>query len=256
MPAGQCKLRAFIVIERRWRPALIHMAIRAFCYASVFGGKLAAVRVYVACFAILWGSLELNFVGSGQSFVALAAHNDSMRSRQREFCFRMVESTYVNPGASAVARFAAERRSICFFRRHAIFKFTLVGIGVARSACAVLKMEWQNFVYSSAQACLVAFRAGYGHVGSGQHEMSLLVLGDSKCGAMKILYRVAIFATVLVGRGGKLFIVFILMAICARRELHFVLRIFSGWRVAFVAGNSRMLAFERILRCRVLFHSE
>lgn len=255
MPAGQCKLRALIVIERRWRPALIYMAIRAFCY-SVFGGKLAAMRVCVACFAILGGSLELDFVSSGQSFVALAAHNDSMRSSQREFCFRMVESADVNPGTSAVARFAAERRSIRFFRRHAIFKFALVGIGVARGACAVLKMKWQNFVCSSAQACLVAFRAGCSNVRTGQHEMSLLVLGDSKGRAVKILYRVAILTTVQVGSGGELFVVFILMAIRARRKLHIVLGIFSGWGVTFVTSYGCMFAVERILRCRVLFHSE
>ena len=149
MPSGQCKLRTFIVIECRRRPALVHMAIRAFCYA-ILGGKLAAVRIRVTRFAIVWCSLELDFVRSGQGLVALAAHHDPMRSRQREFCFRMVESADVDPGACAVARFATERRSIRFFRRHAIFEFTLVGIGVARCACAVLKMEGQYFVCSSA----------------------------------------------------------------------------------------------------------
>lgn len=205
------------------------------------------MRVRVACFAILGGSLELDFVSSGQCFVALAAHNDSMRSSQRKFCFRMVKSTDVDPGARAVARLATERRSIRFFRRHAIFKFALVGICVARGACAVLKMEGQNFVCSSAQPCLVAFRAGDSHVRSDEREMRLLVLGDGKCGAVEILYRVAILATVQVGSGGKLFIVFILMAICARREFHFVLRIFSGRRVAFIASHGRMLAIQRIL---------
>ncbi len=130
------------------------------------------------------------------------------------------------------------------FRRHAIFKFTLVRIGVARGACAVRKMERHNFVGSSAEACLVAFHAGNGHVRPGQHEMSLLVLGNRKGGAMKVFYRVAILTTILVGSGGKLFVVFILMAIRARREFHFVLCIFSGRRVAFVAGNGCMLSIS------------
>jgi hypothetical protein len=49
---GQGELRALIVIECRGRPALIDVAIRAFCN-SILGGKLVAMRICVAGFAIL-----------------------------------------------------------------------------------------------------------------------------------------------------------------------------------------------------------
>lgn len=80
------------------------MAIRTFC-DSVLRGKLAAVRIGVASFAILCGSLELNFVRARKRLVALATHHYSMSTGQRKFCFRMVKSTDVDPGPGAVARF-------------------------------------------------------------------------------------------------------------------------------------------------------
>lgn len=129
-------------------------------------------------------------------------------------------------------------------------------IGVAGGACAVRKMEGQNFVRSSAEACLVAFGASNSHVRTGQHEVCFLVLGDCIGRAVKIFYGVAIFATILVGSGRKLFVVLVLMAIRARREFHFVLRVFSGRSVALVARNSCMFAIERILRCGVLYYTE
>src|SRR5665213_3979457 len=63
VPASQCKLRALIVIECRWRPALVGMALRAFGY-SIFRSKLAAMRIHVARFAILRCAFELNFVSA------------------------------------------------------------------------------------------------------------------------------------------------------------------------------------------------
>ena len=83
-------------------------------------------------------------------------------------------------------------------------------------------MEWQNLVRSSAKACLVALRTGDGHVGSSQHEASVLVLGDGERRAMKVLHGMAILATVQVGSRGELLAMRILMAIRACGELHFV----------------------------------
>ena len=60
----QRELSTFIVVERRGRPALIHVAIPAFC-DPVLGHKLAAVRIRVAGFAIRRRTFELNLMRTG-----------------------------------------------------------------------------------------------------------------------------------------------------------------------------------------------
>ena len=251
----QRELSAFIVVKRRGRPALVHMAIPTFC-DSVLGRKLAAVRIRMAGFAILRRSLELNLVRTGGHLVAFVTCGRAMRSQQCKFCFRMVEASNVDPGSGAVAGFAAQGGSIGALLRHALLEFSLVGIHVAGGARPVLEMERQNLVRSSGKAGFVALRAGDGHVSPGQHKAGVLVLGNGERRAMKVLYGVAILAAVLVRRGGKLLVMRILMAIRAGRELHFVDRVFSGRRVAFVAGHGRMFSFQRIVRSRVLLHAK
>ena len=127
---------------------------------------------------------------------------------------------------------------------------------VAGGACAVLKMERQNLVRSSAQSCFVALGTGNGNVSSSQHEMRFLVLGNREGRSVNILYRMAVFAAVQVRRGGKLLVMLILVAIRASREFHFVLSILAGWGVALVTSNGSVFSIERIFRCRVFFYAE
>jgi len=155
-----------------------------------------------------------------------------------------------------VACFAAQCGSIGALLRHALLEFAFVGVRVAGGASAVLEMEGKDLVCSAAESRFVTFRAGYCHVGAGQHKARVLVLGNRERRAMEILYGVAILAAVLVGSGGKLLVVCVLMAIRTGRELHFVNGIFAGRRVAFVARDGGMLSFERIVRSRVLLHAE
>lgn len=79
MSPRQRELSAFIVVERRGRPALIHMAIPAFC-DSVLGHKLAAVRIRVAGFAIRRRPFELNLMRAGKHFVTFATRNRAVSS--------------------------------------------------------------------------------------------------------------------------------------------------------------------------------
>ena len=253
--ACQRELSAFVVVERGGRPTLIHVTIPAL-RDSVFRGKLAAVRICVAPFAILRRSLELNLLAARERLVAFVACNGAMSSDQGKFGFRVVEAADVDPGPGAVARFAAQRGPIGALLGHALLEFALVGIGVAGGACAVFEMERQNLVRSSAQARFVTLRAGDGHVRPGQHKAGVLVLGNGERRAMKVLYGVAILATILVRGGGKLLVMRILVAIGAGREFHFVDGVFAGWRMAFVAGDDRMLPLERIMRRRVFLDAK
>ena len=179
-----------------------------------------------------------------------------MCTDQSKFRFRMVEAANVDPGACAVARFATERNSVGALLRHALLEFSLVDIFVAGGAGAVGKMERQNLVGSSGEAGFVALRAGNGHVGPGEHEACVLVLCNRERGAMKVLYGVAILATVLVRRGGELLVMRILVAIRTRSELHFVDRILTSGRVTFVTSYCGMFTFQRIVRSRVFFNAK
>lgn len=60
-------------------PAQIHVAIPALGN-SILGNKLAAVRICMAGFAILWRSLELNFVGAGERFVTFVTRDPAVSS--------------------------------------------------------------------------------------------------------------------------------------------------------------------------------
>src|SRR6202166_902318 len=67
--ACQRELSAFVMVKCGRRPALFQMTISAL-RDSVLGGKLAAVGIRVAAFAILGRALKLNFVGAGKQLVA------------------------------------------------------------------------------------------------------------------------------------------------------------------------------------------
>ena len=108
---GQREFSPFIVVEPRGRPALIHMTIPAFC-DSVLGHKLAAMRIRVAGFAIRRRSFELNLMRAGKRLVTFVTSSRAVSSDQGKFCFRMIETADVDPGAGAVARFAAQCSSI------------------------------------------------------------------------------------------------------------------------------------------------
>jgi hypothetical protein len=253
--ACQGKLSALIVVERGGRPTLIHMAVPA-PGDSVFRSELARVRIRMAGFAILRRSLELNLVRIGRHFVTLITCNRSMTSEQREFCFRMIEASDIHPGPGTMAGFATECDAIRSFLRHAVFEFAFMRIGVACGAGGVREMESQHLVGPAAKAGLVTLGARHRDVRTGQYEMGVLVLRDGEGGAMKVFYRVAIFAAILVGNCCELVVMRIFMAICARSELHFVNGFLAGWRVAFVTGDGGVLSLQRIMGRRMFLHAK
>ena len=256
VPSGQRELRALIVIKRGRRPPLVHMAILALGDPSFLGRELRPVRIRVAGFAFLRRPFELNLVGARKHLMAFVTGHRAMRPQQRKFRFRMIEAANVDPGFGVVAGFAALRRSIGPLGRHALLEFALVDILMAGRAGAVLEMERLNLVRSSVEARLVALRAGHRHVRPGQHEVGLLVLGNGERRTMKILYRVAVLATVLVGRRRELLVMRVLVAIRARREFHFVERVLARRQVALVASHGRMFSFQCVMRRGVLFYAK
>ena len=255
VPTSQREFCSLIVIKGRWLPGLRDMAVRASGHA-ILGRKLASVRIGMAGIAILSSSLELNLVRARKSLVTFAAGDNAMRSHQIEFRLGVVEPMNINPGAHVVAGFASQGRSVRPACGHPIVELSFVRIGVACRAGAVFKMERQNFVLASPQADLVAFRASDGGMRAGQGEARLHVLGNRIRGAVEVLHRVAVFATILIRRRGELVVMRVLMAIRACREFHFINRVLAGRRMALVAGDRGVLALQRVAGRGVLFHSK
>ena len=173
------------------------------------------MRVGMACFAILRRSFELDVVRPLNRFVAIVAADDAVPPNQCELCFRMVEISNVNPRPSVMACLTPDGSAIGASQDHAILKLTFMGIGVARRAGPILKMEREDFVRPSSQANLVAIRAGNSDVRSGQHEPCILVFHNREGRLVKILDGMASLATVLIRSRCELFVVCILVAIGA-----------------------------------------
>lgn len=255
MSSLQGKWRPFIVIEGRRRPPLDDVTIRALC-DPVLRDELATMRVGMARFASLRCPFELDLMRALNRLMTVAARHRAVSPHERKFRLRMIEALYLDPGSRGVARLAAQRGPIGVPLRHAFLELTLVGIGVARRAGTIFEMERQDFVRSSAQTGLVAVRAGNGRMNSGKGKTRVLVLRNREGRAMKVSYRVAILATILVGCSGELLVMGVLVAIRAGREFDFILSVLARGCMALLARDGRMFSLQRIVRGGVLFHAE
>lgn len=188
--------------------------------------------------------------------MAFAARYCAVGPDQRELGFGMVEAIDVCPGANVMAGFAAEGGAVGAFASHAIVELTLVGILVAGGAGAILEMEGKNLVGASTQAGLVAIGAGDSYVSAGQSETRGLVLGDGIRGTMEIDDGMAVFAAIVVWRGGELVVVSVLVAIEAGGEFHFVDGVFARGNMALGAFHLYVFSLERIAGRVMFLHAE
>ncbi len=188
--------------------------------------------------------------------MAIATRDGAVRPFERKFRFRMVEAWDIDPRARIVAGLAAQRGPVGTTLGHTFVELTLVNIHVASRTRAVIKVEWQDLIRSSAKAQLVTIRAGDRGVRPCKHETRVSVLRDRECRTMKILYGMAVLATILVRRRGELPVVGVLVAIQALRELHLVKGVLTRRKVAFFTCNAGMLSLQWIVRCRMFFHAK
>ena len=91
----QGEMRPGVMVEGGGHPALRIVAVRTRCLPGL--GKLAVMGILVAIFADLRSVLELYFLFADLHLVTITAFDGPMRSKQREFGFRMVEATHVGP---------------------------------------------------------------------------------------------------------------------------------------------------------------
>jgi len=89
------EVRSRVVIKSGRNPALDVVAVPATGLTSLC--ELGSVRIRVAVFADLRGSLELSLAGAGRGFVTCGAGNGAMCAKERELGFRMIETAHVRP---------------------------------------------------------------------------------------------------------------------------------------------------------------
>lgn len=131
-----------------------------------------------------------------------------------------------------------------------------MGIAVASRTSAILEVERQDLVGPAAQAGLMAFRAGDSGMGPGKRESRIAVLCNRERRTVKIFDDMAVLATILVRRCGKLLVMGVLVTIHAGREFDLIDSVLARGRVAFLASDSCVFSFQRIVGGRVLFHAK
>src|SRR5258706_10606634 len=113
------------MIEGRRDPALNHVTVLTRGYA-VLCGELASVDVGMAGIAIFWDPLELDFMGTREGLVAIAASDHAMSPDQIEFGLGMVEAFHIDPRAHIVASLAPLGCAVRAQKSLSIFEFTFV----------------------------------------------------------------------------------------------------------------------------------
>ena len=103
----------------------------------------------------------------------------------------------------------------------------MVWIDMARRATHILETEGKNLVAAASRSNLVAFRASYRGMGPAKREACVAMFGDAEAGTMEIQNTMAILAAVLIRSRSELAVVFVLVAVCAGCEFHFVDSVFA-----------------------------
>ena len=168
----------------------------------------------------------------------------------------MIEARQVRPRLHVVARFASFCGAVRSSLGHLLIEFAAMRILVTTSAGTVAEMIGHGFCILSLTAGPMTFRARYGQMSPRKRIAALLMLRNGVAGWAKSSYGVALFASVLVGSCCELPLMSIAMAVRAFRVCNSVSGRRPSRHVAFVAGNGRVLAFQRVRAHGVLFDSE
>ncbi len=129
-------------------------------------------------------------------------------------------------------------------------------IFVTSGAGAVVKLEKHDFGELWRGTLFMAFDAGCWQMGPGQRKTRFLVLGESKCRRTITPEVVAQLALIQIRRGGKLSLVFILVAVRAFRKLDPVQRVFAFGDMASIALHFGVLELQGVRRLGMLLHAK
>ena len=179
-----------------------------------------------------------------------------MCPEKRKLRFRVVKTADIRPGPRVVTRFAAKWRPIRPLLRHAILELAMMNILMTACTSHVFENEGQDLVRSAGGAHFVAIVTGDRGVRPSQLEACLLVHGHGESRLVEILYGMAILASISVGRGSKLMVMWVFMAIKAGREFDLVDGVLARGEMALVALHLDVLALQRVGRSVVFLDAK
>lgn len=234
----QRKRSSHFVVEGGRHPAHGVVTIRAARLAVL--GELPGVNVGVTILASFRRPFECDFVSPDSSLVAGTAGNRAVGANQRKIRFRVIEAFCVNPRPHAMASLATHGRAVSGAQRHLNIELAMMRIRVASRATSILKIEWQGLIETRTDNFFVTIDAGNHGMSAFERKARFLVHRNRKSGPVKIVYRVAAFATILVGSLGELSIMNILVTIEALVELNLIYRVRPGWNMALRAFHAGM----------------
>jgi len=137
--AAQWKIRSPIVIEKRGFP--LYGVVAVGTAGKLAFGKLLAVNVFVAIFALCRGRPEIHVDQFGpkvRRLVALDASGGAMRAQQRKRGPRVIEAGEFLPRLCRVAGFAPGGDSVGAQLLHGFLELAVVRVSVATGAVQVL----------------------------------------------------------------------------------------------------------------------
>ena len=246
----QRELGALVVIEERGFPFRRVMAVHARRHAGLL--KLLAMRVFVASFALERRRREVRlhqFRLHVWRLVAIDTGRCLVRPGQHKVRLAVVKALDILPVLGGVAGLATRWRSIRPRLLHALGELVVVRVLVTGLAIQIIPVIEHHRLGLGVRVLrlFMAVRAGDGNVAAREGEPRILVPLQCERRRLEAVHRVAVFALVLVGRGGELPVVRILVAVRAILELDLVLRVLAFVDVALGAIHCEVLPFQRIV---------
>lgn len=222
MRASQSELRPLVVIKQRRFP--FHAVVTLGAARNSGLCELVRMHVLMAVLTLHRSRFEIDIQQVRFKIwrlVAVDARRSAVRTQQREFRLRVIESGEFPPTLGRVASLAATLGAVGPDSLHALLELPFMRIVMATGAVQVAPVIDNGGLGLELRRFLVAVSTGNGDVPSGEREMSFLVLGQRKRGRLVAIHRMTTFASIEIRRGGKLSRVPVAMAICAAIKFDF-----------------------------------
>lgn len=257
MRASQCEVRALVVIKQRRFP--LHAVVTLGAARNSGLCELVRMHVLMAVLTLHRSRFEIDIQQVRFKIwrlVAVDARRSAVRTQQREFRLRVIESGELPPTLGGVAGLAPSMSAVSADSLHAFLELPLMRIVMATRAVQVAPVIDNGGLGLELRRFLVAVGTGNGDVPSGEREMSFLVLGQRKRGRLVAIHGVTTLASIEIRRGGKLSGVPVAMAICAAIEFDFECCVLPFWDMALRTFQPSVATLQRIRRRRMFLHRE
>lgn len=240
---------ALLMVEQGWLPARAVVAVRA---GSDMGriDELRSMSVLVAFLAFHRGCLEVHIGKIGfhsSGLVTVDASRGSMSTEERKVSFRVVKSPQVLPVRGGMASLTSRRSPVRPHLPHTLRELAFVRVLMADGAGSVVELVQNDLLELRRGAFLMAIGTGGREMSPRERKAGLLMLRQRECRGMIALQVMALLAAVEIGRGGKLALMIVLMAVHAFGELDLVERVLALRNMTAGALHFRVLEFQRIL---------